>query len=895
MARLEEGTLLSVGSHKVKVGKYLSEGGFSKIYAVTMEPKENGSEIGCLKQVLLPDKNGLNTLRKEVDVMKTLRSARSIVRYYDSNAERLPDGSYQVLVLMELCPNKSLLDFMNARIREKLTEKEILKIMLDISIGVFEMHRLKLVHRDIKIENVLIDAKQHFKLCDFGSVAAPVGPPKDQQAFQFLSHDIIYHTTPQYRAPEMIDLYRGFPIDERSDIWALGCFLYKLCYYTTPFEAQGDIAILHALFQFLPAPEFSGDLKNLIIIMLQESPLYRPNIVQIIMLLCRMMNLNFEELGIDDFYHAGPYNFQALHEMQRHKQNELLKQQQYYYEQQKQQQEYELMKRKALSANSLKLNLLQNEQSEITRQKLQSSQKSQLAQKHSRASSSDAGLVPPMVTSSLSHSHASASMKSVESYDNTVGLTTVTSNQAPLSPREHISGDSSDSDVDLAELANLEGAEERYPSLEALVSKPQPEKSEPANEDGDTERRGSSNSQPPQVNVEAYESPNFALQQAPVFQSEGTKANAYQKSSKPSAFENVEAWQKLPVNSMDKKAEKLVDEIFVSTTGSSLARATSMKKTKSASEIQTANIEDAKLVEMARSKSKDYSEVTLQPPVAVPAKQPLNTDTFAPSAAPVAPVPPVVPVASPVQAAPINPATLSPQNLATAAFPASSQLPPQPQPIQSNNLQAQPNSYKSKSYIEPNFNSGKERREGSNPWGDALDKTAKPDCKAAQNSKPFDLSGQTARLSLDDKPKLSSYIPTKPTPAEQNLIELEVGLSSSSSDIPPPLPPHPPYQYEEVSLLDLDMDEKVRATKATDGKHVFKKLTDMQNQPLAFQEQVIDFASDDENNNSEMSRVAIRKELRKPKLRKSSSEHKRSDSHEGRKRLSFFAGSAGSD
>lgn len=193
--------------------------------------------------------------------MKTLRHSRNIVKYYDSHAERLEDGTYQVLVLMELCPNGSLLDYMNQHIKTKLTESQILKIMLDICQGIYEMHKLKLIHRDIKIENVLIDSKNVFQLCDFGSTTVPTMAPQDQQQFNYLSHDILYHTTPQYRAPEMVDLYRGFAIDEKADIWALGCFLYKLCYYITPFETNGDIAILHASFQFPPLPEYSGDLK----------------------------------------------------------------------------------------------------------------------------------------------------------------------------------------------------------------------------------------------------------------------------------------------------------------------------------------------------------------------------------------------------------------------------------------------------------------------------------------------------------------------------------------------------------------------------------------------------------------------------------------------------------
>lgn len=62
----------------------------------------------------------------------------------------------------------------------------------------------------------------------------------------------------------MIDVYRKLPIDEKSDIWALGVLLYKLCYYTTPFEEQGQLAILNASFKFPAYPVFSDRLKKLI-------------------------------------------------------------------------------------------------------------------------------------------------------------------------------------------------------------------------------------------------------------------------------------------------------------------------------------------------------------------------------------------------------------------------------------------------------------------------------------------------------------------------------------------------------------------------------------------------------------------------------------------------------
>lgn len=86
----------------------------------------------------------------------------------------------------------------------------------------------------------------------------------------------------------MIDVYRKQPIDEKSDIWALGVLLYKLCYYTTPFEDQGQLAILNASYKFPSYPAFSDRLKGLIAWMLRENQQSRPNIYQVLCEACAM-------------------------------------------------------------------------------------------------------------------------------------------------------------------------------------------------------------------------------------------------------------------------------------------------------------------------------------------------------------------------------------------------------------------------------------------------------------------------------------------------------------------------------------------------------------------------------------------------------------------------------
>lgn len=192
---------------------------------------------------------------------------------------------------------------MNTRLREQLTEPEILQIACDIGLGVANMHFLSppLIHRDLKIENVLISGDGVYKLCDFGSASILLRPPRNAAEFQILDNDIQSHTTAQYRAPEMVEIARGFPIDEKSDIWAFGVFIYKLCYYTTPFEREGNIAILNARFTFPPKPAYSERLKRVIKVTLSEDPRLRPNIFQCLKELYNMRGL---EVPIKDIYTA---------------------------------------------------------------------------------------------------------------------------------------------------------------------------------------------------------------------------------------------------------------------------------------------------------------------------------------------------------------------------------------------------------------------------------------------------------------------------------------------------------------------------------------------------------------------------------------------------------------
>jgi len=308
------GTKVQVGSHRVTIEKYLSEGGFAHVYLVRVPQSVQSPRLpatAVLKRVACPDKDALANMRTEVETMKKLHGHAKIVTYLDSHASQLQGGGYEVFLLMEFCSGGGLIDLMNTRLQHRLTEPEILHIFADVAEGVATMHYLQppLLHRDLKVENVLIttvDRHTTYKLCDFGSTAPPRPAATTAAEGRLIEDDVQRHTTLQYRSPEMIDVYRKQPIDEKSDIWALGVLLYKLCYYTTPFEELGQMAILNATFTYPAYPPFSDRIKKLIGAststaqlhlsshltragsMLRENPQHRPNIYQVVAETCAM-------------------------------------------------------------------------------------------------------------------------------------------------------------------------------------------------------------------------------------------------------------------------------------------------------------------------------------------------------------------------------------------------------------------------------------------------------------------------------------------------------------------------------------------------------------------------------------------------------------------------------
>lgn len=138
------------------------------------------------------------------------------------------------------------------------------------------------------MENILISESGSYQLCDFGSATVKVVRPSEEERLLDVEEEIKRYTTLSYRAPEMVDLYSGRPIMTKSDIWALGCLLYKLAFFQLPF-GESTLAIQNGNFTIPDTSRYSKGLHALIRWTLEPNLDQRPDIYQVSAMVCRLL------------------------------------------------------------------------------------------------------------------------------------------------------------------------------------------------------------------------------------------------------------------------------------------------------------------------------------------------------------------------------------------------------------------------------------------------------------------------------------------------------------------------------------------------------------------------------------------------------------------------------
>ena len=119
-----------------------------------------------------------------------------------------------------------------------MNEKMVFQILYQIVCGLHEIHSNGIIHRDIKLENILIGEDGKLKICDFGSSSKKETLIITKENRSSVEDDIDITTTPKYRAPEQCDLLNEYPLNEKVDIWGLGCIFYMICFQKFPFESK---------------------------------------------------------------------------------------------------------------------------------------------------------------------------------------------------------------------------------------------------------------------------------------------------------------------------------------------------------------------------------------------------------------------------------------------------------------------------------------------------------------------------------------------------------------------------------------------------------------------------------------------------------------------------------
>eukprot|EP01133_Synstelium_polycarpum_P013444 gene13444-15846_t len=275
------GSIYEINGRRYAEKGKIAEGGFGLVYLV----RDDNNHPYALKRMFIQDRDRLASIKMEIDVMQRLRHHKNIVKLIDHKiTENREKRETEILMLLEFCSGGSVLDIMNAREHSKLNEREILAIFADTCLAVMEMHNQQtpIAHRDLKIENVLYcEMSSCYKLCDFGSATSRSYNTAVEQDRVRAEDDINTFTTLFYRAPEMVDLYRGQVINEKVDIWALGCLLYKMAFYADPFEG-GSLAIMNSRYQIPTDSRYSANLHGLIEFLLTPDPSVRPSIYDVL-------------------------------------------------------------------------------------------------------------------------------------------------------------------------------------------------------------------------------------------------------------------------------------------------------------------------------------------------------------------------------------------------------------------------------------------------------------------------------------------------------------------------------------------------------------------------------------------------------------------------------------
>ena len=263
--------------------KELGKGTYGVVYKAK---KNNDNNIYVIKQISLEGLNQSqkNEVKLESKILKSIQS-KYVVKYYESFEE-----DNKLNIVMEFCECGDLNEFIEMQKKSKhlLKEDIIWKFFIKITLGLADIHKLKILHRDLKSLNIFLKQENDVRVGDLGVA-------------KVLNNTFFAKTfigTPYYLSPEICE---DKPYNDKSDVWALGCILYELCTYKHPFTARSQGGLILKILNSYPDPIYHGyseELKNLINIIFDKDFEKRPSCLDILKM----------KFVIEKAKHLGIYN-----------------------------------------------------------------------------------------------------------------------------------------------------------------------------------------------------------------------------------------------------------------------------------------------------------------------------------------------------------------------------------------------------------------------------------------------------------------------------------------------------------------------------------------------------------------------------------------------------------
>lgn len=203
-------------------GKILGIGSYAVVKEAVKLSSHTKYAAKIYEKIKLLDPHKKRNVKKEIMIMQSLHHPNII------KMKETIDTYNQIVIIMDYIGGMSLHHYLKSKLNRHLPEPEAKKIFGQVLSAVEYCHSLNIAHRDIKLENILIDKTNVIKLIDFGFSTFTSREKKNT----------VFCGTPSYMAPEIVSRRDYFATS--ADVWALGVLLFVLLTGSYPFKGKTD-------------------------------------------------------------------------------------------------------------------------------------------------------------------------------------------------------------------------------------------------------------------------------------------------------------------------------------------------------------------------------------------------------------------------------------------------------------------------------------------------------------------------------------------------------------------------------------------------------------------------------------------------------------------------------